>query len=84
MLRSRRKSWAMTACATSENCLRRRLDRVAKHRTALGDEDDDVFADHPLHAFDQKLGGDRVDEIGEQDDESAALEANVEFGQGQA
>jgi hypothetical protein len=36
---------------------------------------------NPLHAFDQELGRDRVDEVGEQDDERAALEPGVELGE---
>ncbi len=60
---------------------RRRIDRALQHRAALGDEHDDMPVGDPLHALDQQLGGDGIDEIGEQDDQRAPLEANVELGQ---
>src|SRR5215831_14458784 len=34
-----------------------------------------------LHAFDQELGRDRIDEVGEQDDQRAALEPGIELGE---
>ena len=37
----------------------------------------------PLHTFDQKLGGNGIDEIGEQDDQGTPLEPGVEFGETQ-
>ncbi len=61
--------------------VRRRIDRALEHRAALGDEHDDMPVGDPLHALDQQLGGDGIDEIGEQDDERAPLEARIELGQ---
>ena len=81
MLRSRRKSCAITAWVTSVNCARRGVDRALEHRAALGDEQHHVLVGDPLQAFDQQLGGDRVDEIGEQDDQRAALEPGIELGE---
>ena len=60
---------------------RRRIDRALQHRAALGDEHDDVPVGHPLHALDQQLGRDGIDEIGEQDDQRAPLEPRIELGQ---
>ena len=81
MLRSRRKSWAMTACATSAKLVGAASTRVLQDRTALRDEDDEMPVGDPLHAFDQQLGRDRVDEIGEQDHQRAALEPRIELGE---
>ena len=62
---------------------RRGVNGALQHRAALGDEHDNMSVRNPLHAFDEKLGGDRVDEIGEQDDEGTALEPRVELGETQ-
>ena len=61
--------------------VRRRIDRALQHRVALGHEHDDMAICDPLHALDQQLGGDRIDEIGEQDDQRAALEPRIELGE---
>ena len=61
--------------------VRRRVDGILQHRAALGDEHHDMAAGHALHAFDQQLGGNGVDEIGEQDDQRAPLEPRAELGQ---
>ena len=60
---------------------RHRVDRALQHRAALGDEHDHVPVRHPLHALDQQLGRDGVDEVGEQDDQRAPLEPRIELGQ---
>ena len=80
MLRSRRKSCATTACAHVVELPRHRIDRALQHRVAQGDEHDDMAVGHPLHALDQQLGGDGVDEIGEQDDQRAP-QPRIELGQ---
>ena len=70
----------MTASATSANRSGARVDGTLQHRTALRDEDHNMPIGHTLHAFDQQLGRDRIDEIGEQNDQRAALEPRVELG----
>ena len=60
---------------------RRGIDGVLQDRAALGDENDQMPVGDPLHAFDQELGGDGVDEVGEQDHQRPALEPRIELGE---
>ena len=80
MLRSRRKSWAITACATSAKRVGVASTGVLENRTALRDKDDEMLVRDPLHAFDQELSRDRIDKVGEQDHQRAALEPRIELG----
>ena len=64
-----------------DELVRRRVDRALQDRAALGDENDQMPVGDPLHALDQQLGGDRVDEIGEQDHQRAPLEPRVQLGE---
>ena len=81
MLRSRRKSCAITAWATSANCRGAASTARCSTEPRWVTNIDDVPVGHALHALDQQLGRDRVDEIGEQDDQRAPLEPRIELGQ---
>ena len=71
----------MTACATVWNCAGGASAVCSRTEIAQGHEDDDMAIGHALQTFHQQLRRDRVDEIGEEDDQRAAAQPEIELGE---